>query len=143
MELSFGKKFTKNDLNTESFFTRIYSKEYFDIFNVGDYPYAVDYLRTNTLNSMAIAVETIHDDGIRETYRTYIFSPNGYESAILLDAQKDSYFKITKIHNLSGGRRIMEAHFSATFFLSTTYSPWQSTYKQAEQFEKGYIRFSL
>jgi len=143
LDLSFGKKFTKKDLDSEAFFTRINSKDYLDIFKIGNYPYAVDYLRTNTQNGVAIAVEMINVDGSRDTYRTYIFSPNGTESSIPLDAQKDSYFEITKVHHLSGDRRIVEAEFSATVFLSTTYTPWLSTYEQAARLEKGYIRFSL
>lgn len=145
LELFFSKKYAKNELNYtfSNTWPELTKTQRYNRFVEGEYPYAVDYYRNNNQNGVSITAYAESEAGKMEYYRTYIFAPINAETSIPLDAQKESYFEIIKIHHISDGGRVVEAKFKAKVFESTTYTPYSPTYEKETTLENGYVRFKV
>jgi hypothetical protein len=118
---SFFKKYNINEMVSE--FT---PANKLDLFGLGEHPYAVDFLRENAHNGVAIAVNGVG--------QTYINSPLEIPTTITPGSENNSSFEITTFKKLDDGEYLLEATFNAILFDKN---------ENPVKLENGYVRMVL
>lgn len=123
LTLALFKKYSKYDMNKQFVYM---PNNLTDIFTPGNYVFAVDYMRENATNGVAIQIA-----GIGSTYST---NPLVVPTTITADKEKNAHFEITKLTHVTGNQYILEAKFDATLFDDD---------ENPTNVDNGYIRLNI
>lgn len=127
-KIYFIKKYNKNEMEKNVWNTFL-PKNTEELFQVGQYKYAVDYGKEDAMDGIAIGFSA------GQSFYSYSNAFPGRPTSITPESQQQSKFEIIRFVKLTNGSYLLEAKFNATVF------DYDETVKK--NIENGYLRLIL
>jgi hypothetical protein len=132
-ELTFTKKYAKNQLVSSPYTAMLAPATDMDLYQLGLHKFAVEFERFNNDEGVVLAVDN-QGGTFGEPLYSWSVAPVPYPTTITPQSHNNSVFEIVKVQPLPYGHagHIIEARFSASVF---------NNKEQPKRVENGYVRF--
>lgn len=134
INVTFIKKYAKNPLASYPPIGAILRpKNILEHYTKGNYGFAMDYLRNNRQNGVALMIRKVNGNTV-ESLVSYINAHYQMSTTISPTSHDNSSFEITRLDAVGDGSYLLEAKFSANLF---------DRNETLKRVENGYLRFRV